>query len=208
MEAAQSRSEAIGLVLAGTCIALPALNERINFSNSSILSQSQRTVPDTKEVFYLEEDGEESALKELAWNSFALLKNTNSSFTLFAKGGTLMLARGSFKIPGLPAGIPVTDNYPISKVLSKSFENTGSFDALQNVLTERGESSVYLESQSMIERLRLYEDLCFLAMGIRSVVIAKSGDDGVVIVGANTPRAFSSVQQKWIANIGKKLAAS
>ena len=203
IDAAQIRSEMIGLLLGLTCIALPSLNEIINFSNSSILSQSERTVPNTKEIFYLAEDKEEQTMGELAWNSFALLKNTNSSFILFAKEGELMLARGSFKIAGLPEGIPVTENYPMDKVFSKSFDVTGSY----KVLKESTETTLYLENQGMIERQNLYADLCFLAKGIQSLIIAKSGEDRVIVVGANTPKAFSAVQQQWVVNIAKKLAA-
>lgn len=182
-------------------------------------------VPNTKEVFFLAEDREEETRRELAWNSFALLKNTNSSFVLFAKDGELMLARGSFKIPGLPQGIPVTDNYPLNKVLSTSFKVTGSCEVLEKLEGKQKEeigtgtgtgttTSLYLENEAMIERLNLYADLCFLAKGIKSLFISKSkstssssGSSGVIIVGANAPKAFSQAQQQWVVNIGKKLSA-
>ena len=46
VEAAQARSEVVALLLGATCIALPTLNRAINFNNSSILSQAERTVRD------------------------------------------------------------------------------------------------------------------------------------------------------------------
>jgi len=206
IDGAQARSEAIALVLGSTCIALPSINSRINFDNSPIVSQSQRTVPDTKEVFYLaREEVEEEALGELAWNSFALLKNTNASFVMFSRGPKLMVARGSFRIPGLPEGIPVTANYPIDKVLSKSFEVTGSERVLRDAVKGQAPALLYLDSQAAIDRTKLYGDLCFLAKGIQSVLIARAGEAGFVVVGANAPRAFSTKQRKWIASIAKKL---
>jgi hypothetical protein len=48
IDGAQIRSEVIGLFLGATCVALPSLNNIINFSNSSIRSQSERTVSQVK----------------------------------------------------------------------------------------------------------------------------------------------------------------
>ena len=200
----------VAAVLGATCIALPTLNRMINFNNSSILSQAERTVPDTREVFYLADGEAEATLRELAWVSFALLKNTNSSFVLFAKDGRLMLARGSFKVPGLPQGIPVTENYPVDKVLEKSFEMTGGFEALERLAGGGGGGgegpAAVLETKGAIEGAALYRDLCFLAKGIETVVACASGGGGVLVVGANKAKAFSKGQQTWIASAARKLA--
>ena len=214
VDGAQARSELVAAILGATCIALPTLNRMINFNNSSILSQAERTVPDTREVFFLADGEAEATLRELAWVSFALLKNTNSSFVLFAKDGRLMLARGSFKVPGLPQGIPVTENYPVDTVLEKSFEMTGGFEALNRLAGGGGgggerpaayEAAV-LETKGAIEGAMLYRDLCFLAKGIETVVACASGGGGVLVVGANKAKAFSKGQQTWIASAARKLA--
>jgi len=162
-------------------------------------------VGNTKELFYLCQDRGEDTMKELAWVSFALLKNTNSAFVLYAEDGKVMLARGSFKIPGLPTGIPVTENYPMDRVLCTSFEMTGGFAVLQKLA---GEGTVCLENRFAIDRYGLYKDLCFVAKGIESVVVSRAGENGVLIAGANAAKAFSTKQQKWIANVAKKLSSS
>ncbi|QDZ21402.1 subunit B of cofactor assembly of complex C [Chloropicon primus] len=205
VDGAQVRSEVVALILGATCIALPTLNSAISFNNSSILSQAERTVGNTKELFYLCQDRGEDTMKELAWVSFALLKNTNSAFVLYAEDGKVMLARGSFKIPGLPTGIPVTENYPMDRVLCTSFEMTGGFAVLQKLA---GEGTVCLENRFAIDRYGLYKDLCFVAKGIESVVVSRAGENGVLIAGANAAKAFSTKQQKWIANVAKKLSSS
>lgn len=196
VEAAQARSEVVALLLGATCIALPTLNRAINFNNSSILSQAERTVANTKELFYLSKEEGEDTLKELAWASFALLKNTNASFVLFAKGGKVVLARGSFKIPGLPEGIPISPEYPMDKVLTKSFEVTGAMEALLEAAGEAEDNAAAIG-----------KELCFVAKGIDSLVVRKVGDDGALVAGAKGAKAFSRGQARWIHSMATKLEA-
>ena len=86
---------------------------------------------------------------------------------LFAKGGKVVLARGSFKIPGLPEGIPISPEYPMDKVLTKSFEVTGAMEALLEAAGEAEDNAAAIG-----------KELCFVAKGIDSLVVRKVGDDG------------------------------
>ena len=42
-------------------------------------------------------------MQELAWASYALLRNTNSSGLLVARGGKTLAVRGAFGLPAAPS---------------------------------------------------------------------------------------------------------
>ncbi len=206
VDAAQTRSEAVALALGITCVCLPWLEKRVNRARTSIADQSQRSMTGSRDVFYLQDGLGDDVRAELAWGSFAVLKHTNASFVLFASNGRVALARGAFKVAGLPRGIP-SPGYPVDTVLAESYRMSECDRDLRAILARRGEGDCCdVAGRREIESEGLYAVAPFLAREIGSVVVAASEPGGLLVLGGRAEDAFSPGQTTWAANVALKMA--
>ncbi|KAK9822186.1 hypothetical protein WJX81_008371 [Elliptochloris bilobata] len=94
---AQSRAEALGAVLAAVACVTPALEARLREAVPGRGRAAGGTAGGTPaaQLFALAPGLPQDAKQELAWASYALLRNTNASALLLVYGGRAWLARGA-----------------------------------------------------------------------------------------------------------------
>ncbi|KFK40848.1 hypothetical protein AALP_AA2G049300 [Arabis alpina] len=67
------------------------------------------------------------------------------------------------------------------------------------------------KAQSYLANLSLYpgrSELPFLPANTQAVILQPLGDKGIIVIGGNTIRGFTSSDQAWISSIGEKLDAT
>nr|TKS05641.1 uncharacterized protein D5086_0000131160 [Populus alba] len=73
------------------------------------------------------------------------------------------------------------------------------------------QAAIKSASQSYLANLSLYpgrSELPFLPLNTQAVILQPLGDKGIVIIGGDTIRGFTSSDQAWITLIGEKLDAT
>ena len=146
--------------------------------------QIQPRSPDTVELigeqgFELKPDLPELIQTELAWASHLLLTNTVTRSVVIYYQGEVLLRRGILgKNPTVKPGA-----------------------ILQRVLEKQ--KPIYLVN------LTLYPgriEFDYLPENTQGVICQPLGDQGVLILGANTPRSYTKQDENWVEGIGEKLA--
>ncbi|MFM6193180.1 MAG: cofactor assembly of complex C subunit B [Planktothrix sp.] len=146
--------------------------------------QIQPRSPDAVELvgeqgFELKPDLPELIQTELAWASHLLLTNTVTRSVVIYYQGEVLLRRGILgKNPTVKPGA-----------------------ILQRVLEKQ--KPIYLVN------LTLYPgriEFDYLPENTQGVICQPLGDQGVLILGANTPRSYTKQDENWVEGIGEKLA--
>lgn len=146
--------------------------------------QIQPRSPDAVELigeqgFELKPDLPEFIQTELAWASHLLLTNTVTRSVVIYYQGEVLLRRGILgKNPTVKPGA-----------------------ILQRVLEKQ--KPIYLVN------LTLYPgriEFDYLPENTQGVICQPLGDQGVLILGANTPRSYTKQDENWVEGIGEKLA--
>eukprot|EP00951_Prasinocladus_malaysianus_P023329 scaffold197939_cov39-Prasinocladus_malaysianus.AAC.1 len=99
IQPAQGRAESLGMVLATLAMAAPSIEKRLKELDPGRGRQAEPAagLPDSVNVFCLSSEIPEKARQELAWASFALIKNTNTSgLMVLSRTKGVLAARGSF----------------------------------------------------------------------------------------------------------------
>lgn len=151
-----------------------------------IWQQIQARTPDAvtligEQGFFLSEELTEAAKTELAWASHLLLTNTVTRTLVVYYQERVILRRG---------------------VLGKN-DTVKPGAILQRVLTTG--KPVYLVN------LNLYPgkfEFDYLPENTQGIICQPIGTRGVLILGANAPRSYTKQDEKWIAGIADKLAAT
>ncbi|KAJ7567789.1 hypothetical protein O6H91_01G007000 [Diphasiastrum complanatum] len=102
ISSAQLRSEAVGVLLAVVAMSLPFWGSRLKGAKFKQVSKLQSS---SKQIFVLEDTMNPSQKEELAWASYALLRNTNIIAVMFWFSGKVVCARGNWNIDIKPADI-------------------------------------------------------------------------------------------------------
>ncbi|KAK9143521.1 hypothetical protein Syun_012921 [Stephania yunnanensis] len=92
---AQLRSEALGLSLAAFSAALPYLGK---FLKGATIKDQVTILEGTRQIFVMSEHLTEAQREDLAWGTFVLLKNTNSTAVLISVQDSLCV-RGYWSLP-------------------------------------------------------------------------------------------------------------
>ena len=132
-----------------------------------------------EEGFELEDALSDTAKTELAWLSHLLLTNTVTRSLVVYYDGRVLLRRG---ILGPTA--EVTPGVIVTRVMEK-------------------QRPVYLVN------LTLYPgrvEFNYLPENTQGVICQPIGDRGVMILGANAPRSYTSQDETWIAGLADKLS--
>ena len=149
-----------------------------------IWQQIQPKSPDSvkligEEKFEMLSELSEKTKKELAWASSLLLTNTVTKTMIVWYQGKLLLRRGI-----LPSHSQVTPGNILKRVLDK-------------------QKPVYLVD------LKVYPgriEFDYLPENTQGVICQPISNNGVIILGANTPRSYTKQDEIWISGIADKLA--
>lgn len=224
---AQIRTELLGSLLSATCILTPSIGKRLKEAQRGRgrPAKDMQAPANTTEIFQIADDASERCRTELAWSSYALLRNTNSRGMIVVAGKKLWLARGA------------VDSGALQGNGSKSL--VGSSKAVSDMSSSveefiEGRESVYLANQSSIENAGAYswsllpqssaslliQALHPLATAEQQVAESSSmternrmaemrlpgGDrQGFVLLWSDRPRSLSQRERLWAAAVAAKL---
>ncbi|KAL3701356.1 hypothetical protein R1sor_019378 [Riccia sorocarpa] len=187
------RSEVVGLLLAAVSVSLPAINRQLNGgkSNSSVELGE-------KQVFALGENLSDVQRQELAWSSYTLLQNTESTACLVLYGGKVVCARGFWDVP-CPDGAD-----------TKRFTLEWLEQKLEPKRFGQLEEPLHLPSRADGQMPDI------VSKGIASLLVQplapsqtsenEGGSGGFLLVISTIPQAYKKKDRLWIAAIAQKLS--
>eukprot|EP01026_Neomeris_dumetosa_P073478 TRINITY_DN7565_c0_g1_i7.p1 TRINITY_DN7565_c0_g1~~TRINITY_DN7565_c0_g1_i7.p1 ORF type:complete len:295 (-),score=38.42 TRINITY_DN7565_c0_g1_i7:125-1009(-) len=190
VDGAQIRTEVIVSVLAVMCIIAPSLEERLQ----EVLPGRGRKAA-TEEIvgainaFVISDQLEKKLQQELAWISFALLKNTNScSVFVVDADRKVIMARGAVneKLKGLK------DQDLLNKLFLKQLDIS---EIKQAILQDKG-----AVQSSWVGKTDL------TAKGIQSAICEPLQTGGCLVVFSENPRAYQERDRKWVNSLAQKLS--
>ncbi|KXG27275.1 protein COFACTOR ASSEMBLY OF COMPLEX C SUBUNIT B CCB4, chloroplastic [Sorghum bicolor] len=133
-----------------------------------------------------------SALHELLWTWDSLTTATCCKSLVIVYGGNCVLQIG------VAAGSPEDGN-------------ALNVDAQKFIQGTLYKSAMESKKQSYLANLALYpgrSELPFLPANTQALILQPIGDKGIAIVGGDTIRGFTNIDQAWIAMIADKLGAT
>ena len=195
----QGRAEALGMFLALSCVALPAVGEELE-ARAGVRgggATGRGSVEGAREVFAFSEQLPEEVRQELGWATLALLRNTGAAGVLLGGGGRAWAARGA--MPAALAGAEGTGAEEALRALAPAVAHAEAI--------ARGSSSaggVYLEDASAATRAGASD---LVPEGAQSALLIPlpGGAGGVLLLLAQARRAFSPKDRAWAATLVEKL---
>eukprot|EP00850_Spirogloea_muscicola_P019112 SM000183S04006 [mRNA] locus=s183:280176:283150:- [translate_table: standard] len=103
---AQWRSEVLGLLLAGLAVATPYLGRRLKRAQGG---REALAAQGSNQSFLLAASLSDAERQELAWATYAILRNTTTSGVLVWRGGKILCARGSWDVGGAEPGVALEE---------------------------------------------------------------------------------------------------
>eukprot|EP00877_Chromochloris_zofingiensis_P011945 jgi/Chrzof1/7003/Cz02g07090.t1_CCB2[v5.2] len=196
---AQVRAEFLDLVLAVLCIVTPDIEDRLReVMPGRGRQQASATIPGAAQGFFLDPKLDDKTKNELAWMSFALLKNSNCcTIIVINDQGTALLARGA-----IGAGAVVTGN--AEATLQKVSQSLP--EALASIAGGKQQQTWFPDRQS-ISKAALDGCLC-IPEGAQSLLIQPVGAGNnrpLIIAMSERPRGLSGKDQKWVSAVSSKL---
>ncbi len=185
----QARSDVLGVIACAVLILTGLLWIRI-----------QPKLPDAVELvgpegFELDETLPEPVQLELAWASHLLLTNTvTRSLVVFLREST----SNSDAKDGAIAGKTVLRR----GILGKNPEVNPGPIVKQAIAQQR---SIYLVGLATYPGKIEFD---YLPDNTQGVIVQPLGDRGVMILGANAPRSYTTQDERWVAGLADKLADS
>eukprot|EP01025_Chloroclados_australasicus_P010890 TRINITY_DN1460_c0_g4_i1.p1 TRINITY_DN1460_c0_g4~~TRINITY_DN1460_c0_g4_i1.p1 ORF type:complete len:324 (+),score=22.43 TRINITY_DN1460_c0_g4_i1:75-974(+) len=192
VDEAQIRTEVIISFLSIMCIVAPTLEQRLlEFQPGQGRKEAAVTIQGAVNAFAIDESLTDKQKQELAWASFALLKNTNScTVYILGKDSQILLARGA--VSDVAANL---SGQQILNKLNQISQNRRKYQLQQQLCTQDKAST----QSSWIANTKL------LAAGILSVVVEPIPNGGCLIVLSERARAFQERDRKWVQSIASKL---
>ncbi|KQJ97510.1 protein COFACTOR ASSEMBLY OF COMPLEX C SUBUNIT B CCB2, chloroplastic [Brachypodium distachyon] len=187
---AQLRSEALGLCLAAFSAALPYLGRFLEGAGAA----GRVPLPEgSRQVFVIPEDMSAAQKEDMAWATYVLLQNTNTTSVLIAIGNVLCI-RGYWDPP---ADI---SKYAMIEWFKSQMEQAG----LVNL-----SSALYLPnfSDTQLGKILPQGILSVLAQPIVSNPDRANGEtevEGVVLLASNANYAYSEKDRVWIRTVANK----
>ncbi|XP_051193429.1 protein COFACTOR ASSEMBLY OF COMPLEX C SUBUNIT B CCB2, chloroplastic [Lolium perenne] len=187
---AQLRSEALGLCLAAFSAALPYLGRFLEGAGAA----GRVPLPEgSRQVFVIPDDLSAAQKEDMAWATYVLLQNTNTTSVLIAVGDVLCI-RGYWDPP---ADIPKND-------MIEWFKGQMEQAGLVNL-----SSALYLPSFSDTQLGKILPQgiLSVLAQPIVSNANPASGEtkaEGVILLASNASYAYSEKDRVWIRAVANK----
>ncbi|KAF6983866.1 hypothetical protein CFC21_001963 [Triticum aestivum] len=187
---AQLRSEALGLCLAAFSAALPYLGRFLEGAGAS----SRVPLPEgSRQVFVIPDDLSTAQKEDMAWATYVLLQNTNTTSVLIAIDNVLCI-RGYWNPP---ADI---SKYAMIDWFKSQMEQAG----LDNL-----SSALYIPnfSDTQLGNILPQGILSVLAQPILSNPDPANGEskaEGVVLLASNAKYAYSEKDMVWISTVANK----
>ena len=187
--AAQVRSEELGLLLALAAFFTPTLGKRLEEAARSG-RRAAAVLPGSANTMRISEDEADATRRELAWATFAMLRNVNAAaVVIWGANGELLAARG--QLPAAVAAGGVT--------LEEAVAQAAASEAL-------GEAALagpsYLPDAGAIGKAGA-GGLALLPEGAQALWACPmkgrqgGGDAGRLLLVAAEPRAFSQKERAW-----------
>ncbi|EFJ33894.1 hypothetical protein SELMODRAFT_406170 [Selaginella moellendorffii] len=144
---------------------------------------------DLSQVFVMAEWLTDAQKQELAWVSYALIRNTKTIAVIAFHGDEIVLARGCWNLPRVDNGDPETP-LKILQALLRSF--------LQELKSKR---TIYVPSGAGDS------GLSFIPKGLNSLLAQSfpSRDGGLLLV-SDVPRAYNVKDRTWIQCLAEKIS--
>lgn len=194
----QSRAEAIGVVLALLCAALPNIETALQEASGNVgRREASSAIGGSTQAFVFDKGLPEAVAKELAWVSFACLRNTNSSSLLVVHNGGVALARGALGTAITPTGGGKPDLASVDAAVRKDLQGYAGFQALP-------EGGIVLRSRrdmlnGGVATWQSVPDGCCTAM-----VLPIKGGGGFVAL-SEYENAFPAKDVQWLQALAAKL---
>lgn len=178
LSGAQSRADALGVILSALLILVGLLWQRIQPKSPDVVTLVG------EEGFELAEDLPDTLKTELAWASHILLTNTATRSVVVYYEGRVLLRRG---------------------VLGRRAElSPGAI--VQRVLDKQ--KPVYLVNLNIYPGRIEFDYLPENTQGVICQPLGSGQLSGVLILAANAPRSYTQQDEAWIAGIAEKLGDS
>lgn len=194
---AQVRAEFLDILLAVLCFTAPEIEGRLRQVGPGRGRAGAADVAGATQLFALAEGQPEAVRKELAWTSFALLKNVNCCSVLLLQpdANSALMARGA-----VAQSVAVQGNAAASlNNISQTF-SSGSSSAMP-----AGQQQVWLPDRSALQQAGV-SSWGFVPEGVQSALLqAVPGGKQLLLVLAERPRALSDKDRKWVAAVANKL---
>ncbi|KAK3156953.1 hypothetical protein QOZ80_2AG0114280 [Eleusine coracana subsp. coracana] len=191
---AQLRSEALGLCLAAFSATLPFLGRFLEGADAA----SRVPLPEgSRQVFVMSENLSAQQKEDMAWASYVLLRNTNTTSVLILIGNMLCV-RGYWDPPA------DTSKYAMTEWFKNQVLEIGFIDLKE---------ALYLPNFSDARLGKILPDgvLSVLVQPVLSSLDPANGEtktEGVILLASNTNYAYSEKDRIWIRTIANKFQQS
>ena len=167
------------------------------------VAQSADGVPGSVNAFCLSEELSEAVRKELAWASFALLRNTNTDGVMAVWGGRVLMARGAVGAAAMTAASGDRQQQAQLEALTASVASQGS----SKVVKQAAAAPAYLQDAAALFEATGGRGVDWLPLGARSLLMVPMDGDGCLCLWSERPRALPRKQQAWAEAVAVKMAS-
>jgi len=208
-----ARCEALGVALALACFGLPFLKRAVVASGRGGTAAA-REVSGAREVLALDPARAAAEHAELAWASYALLRNTDACSVLAVDpAGRVAVARGAFASDAL-AGVPPGSRDPaaLCEALGAAWaEGLGDLQALAGA-GDAGGGEVRLDDRLAMTASGAY-GLPLVPAGARQLLAVPAGGrsdwgDGGLVLMSDVSEGLGTGDAAWARALGVKVAGA
>jgi Cofactor assembly of complex C subunit B, CCB2/CCB4 len=199
-------------VLVLLCLALPTLEKQLNNpAGGAGRRATEAQVAGSGPVFVFDKTLPDAVTKELAWATFACLRNTNTCAVIVVSDGNVLLARGALGTACMPArgngGHAKVQLSDVGKVVSSDLQKT------QQVLADLPANGLHVSSRKEMAAAQLDTWQC-IPSGCQGGMVLPLGEGDtsgqleqakVMIALSEFDGGYSAKDQTWLRSISKKL---
>ncbi|GAX74057.1 hypothetical protein CEUSTIGMA_g1507.t1 [Chlamydomonas eustigma] len=204
---AQARAEVLCGILVLVLGSVPDIEERLREAQPGRGRQSTASsITGAKNAFALDKKLPDKVKQELAWSSFALLKNTNSCGMLFFQGGKAIMARGAM---GESVVTSTSDTQASLDNITKDMDNVSTQIPELNAVLSGQSGQLWLQDRQALERAG-FSSLLSVPQGAQCLLaqrVAMGSEAGLLVVFSERPRSLSDRERSWVGSIGQKLSS-
>ncbi|RLN18196.1 protein COFACTOR ASSEMBLY OF COMPLEX C SUBUNIT B CCB2, chloroplastic [Panicum miliaceum] len=191
---AQLRSEALGLCLAAFSATLPFLGRFLEGADAA----SRVPLPEgSRQLFVMSENLSAAQKEDVAWASYVLLRNTNTTSVLIAIGDVFCV-RGFWDPPAN------TSKYAMIEWFKSQMQQVGLVDLRDNL---------YFPNSSDSQLVKILPDgvlSVFVQPVLRSADLpnGETKTEGVILLASNANYAYTEKDRVWIRTVAKKFQSA